>query len=81
MTSLRRHLFNDKAEQILTLLLEAGAEIDTVTDAPERETPLFPARQLIFEGDNFKQGGSAYLLIGGQFIPNCSNRLFRGGLQ
>jgi ankyrin repeat protein len=50
LTALHHHLFSERAEEILPLLLNAGANVKAVAAGSNNETPLLTARELFFEG-------------------------------
>lgn len=49
-TALHYLLFAERAEEILPILIDSGADINAVVTGANRETPLLAARQLFFEG-------------------------------
>jgi len=54
-TALLYLLFSDQAEQILPLLLNNGADVNAVASGMNNETPILAARQLFYEGRDFKR--------------------------
>lgn len=50
VTVLHYLLFAERAEEILPILIESGADVNAVATDADRETPLLAARQLFFEG-------------------------------